>query len=66
MEIAGTDATKPEYKSALFKELLAERDEILHHKWLESEKAGYDIGFDRALMDWIVRYRSAWREQRQR
>ena len=25
----------------LYKELLAERDEILGHKWLESEKAGY-------------------------
>jgi hypothetical protein len=44
---------------------LAERAEILRHKWIESEKAGFDIGFDRALMDWIVRYRSAWYKQRQ-
>jgi hypothetical protein len=51
--------------SSLYKEFLAERAEILRHKWIESEKAGYDIGFDRALMDWIVRYRSAWSEQRQ-
>ena len=51
--------------SVLYKEFLAEREEILCHKWLESEKAGYDIGFERALLDWIVRYRSAWREKRQ-
>ena len=51
--------------SALYKEFLAERAEILRHKWIESEKAGYDIGFERALMDWIVKYRSAWYQQRQ-
>ena len=51
--------------SSLYKEFLAERTEILRHKWIESEKAGYDIGFERALMDWIVKFRSAWYEQRQ-
>jgi hypothetical protein len=51
--------------SSLYKEFLAERAEILRHKWIESEKAGFDIGFDRALMDWIVKYRAAWYEQRQ-
>ena len=54
METPGTNATKPEYKSALFKELLAERHEILQYKWLESEKAGYDIGFDRGILDLII------------
>jgi len=52
--------------SVLYKEFLAEREEILRHKWIESEKAGYDIGFERALLDWIVKHRSAWRERRQR
>jgi len=28
--------------SALYKEFLAERTEILKHKWIESEKAGKD------------------------
>jgi hypothetical protein len=51
--------------SSLYKEFLAERAEILRHKWIESEKAGFDIGFDHALMDWIVKYRSAWHERRQ-
>ncbi len=50
--------------SALYREFLAEREEILRHKWLESEKAGYDIGFERALLDWIVKHRSNWRKAR--
>ena len=50
--------------SILYKEFLAEREEILRHKWIESEKAGHDIGFEKALLDWIVRFRSSWREKR--
>lgn len=50
--------------SALYLDFLAEREEIMRHKWLESEKAGYDIGFERALTDWIVKHRSAWRRWR--
>ena len=51
--------------SSLYREFQAERDEILKHKWIESEKAGHDIGFERALTDWIVRHRSKWRKSRQ-
>jgi hypothetical protein len=51
-------------ESLLYKEFVAERDEILRHKWIESEKAGHDIGFEKALLDWVLRYRSAWRLQR--
>lgn len=50
--------------STIYQEFLAERNEILRHKWLESEKAGRDIGFERALLDWIRKHRSAWREAR--
>jgi len=50
--------------SALYREFLAEREEILRHKWLESEKAGYDIGFERALLDWIMKHRTNWRRAR--
>lgn len=59
----GADIVK---NSVLYKEFLAEREEILRHKWIESEKAGYDIGFERALLDWIVKHRAGWREQRNR
>ena len=51
--------------SSLYREFQAEREEILKHKWIESEKAGRDIGFEQALTDWIVKHRSKWRKARQ-
>ncbi len=51
--------------SSLYREFQAEREEILRHKWLESEKAGYDIGFEWALTDWIMKHRAKWRKSRQ-
>ncbi len=50
--------------SSLYQEFLAEREEILKHKWLESERLGYDIGFERALLDWIRKHRENWRAHR--
>ena len=52
--------------SVLYKEFLAERAEILKHKWIESEKAGKDIGFEKALLDWIMKHRSNWRDRRRK
>lgn len=49
-------------QSTLYQDFLAERNEILKHKWIESEKVGYDIGFERALTDWTVHHRSGWRK----
>ena len=51
-------------RSSLYKEFLAEREEILKHKWIESEKAGKDIGFERAVLDWIRTHRESWRKDR--
>ncbi len=50
--------------SALYKEFLREREEILKHKWLESEKAGHDIGFEKALLDWVFNHREKWRNKK--
>jgi len=50
--------------TTLYREFLAEREEILRHKWIESQKAGRDIGFDAALIDWVSKYRSEWRSAR--
>ena len=61
-ELSGADLLK---NSSLYREFLAEREEILKHKWIESEKAGQDIGFERALTDWIVKHRAKWRKERQ-
>ena len=51
-------------QSTLYQEFLAEREEILRHKWIESERLGYDIGFERALLDWIRKHREGWRAAR--
>ena len=51
-------------RSSLYQEFLAEREEILRHKWIESEKQGKDIGFERALLDWIRKHREDWRTAR--
>ena len=51
-------------RSTLYQEFLAEREEILRHKWIESEKKGQAIGFERALLDWIRKHRESWRGAR--
>jgi len=51
-------------RSSLYQEFLAEREEILRHKWVQSEKAGHDVGFERALLDWIRFHRDEWRTKR--
>ncbi len=61
-----TDSSSREFvkQSTLYQEFLAEREEILKHKWLESERLGYDVGFERALLDWIRKHREGWRAAR--
>mgnify|MGYP003648345750 CR=1 FL=1 len=51
-------------KSSLYKEFLAERDEILKLKWIESEKSGGDIGFQVALLIWVKKHRLNWKKHR--
>jgi len=68
MSTAGKDSSPANdllKNSSLYREFQAEREEILRHKWIESEKAGHDIGFEQALTDWIIRHRSSWRKNRQ-
>ena len=45
------------------KSLLSDRrvvEEIQRHLWIESEKAGFDIGFDKAKEDWLKNFSKAW------
>ena len=65
MPTAQADKSQFVKNSVLYKEFLAEREEILKHKWIESEKAGHDIGFERALTDWIIKHRGRWLRSRQ-
>ena len=36
------------------------QEEIKRHLWIESEKAGHDIGYERAAEDWLKRYSHEW------
>ena len=35
-------------------------EEILRHKWLESEKAGRDVGLNSAAFDWLEKHYREW------
>jgi hypothetical protein len=51
-------------KESAYSEFLAEREELFRHKWIMSERAKSDVGFEKALVDWAVNHRSPWRKQR--
>lgn len=45
------------------KELLKDKrvaDEINKHLWIESQKAGYSIGIERATDEWLRLYAPGW------
>lgn len=48
--------------SSLYRDFLAEREEILKHKWIRSEEARRDVGFETALVDWAVNHREKWKK----
>ena len=50
--------------SMLYREFLAERNAILENKWYMSENAKHDVGFEKALLDWILNHRARWRRER--
>ena len=52
--------------SLLFRERKAERDAINRYRRVQSECLGYDIGFDAALVGWMLRHRKSWREDRKK
>ena len=45
---------------SVYSKYLEIRTEILKHKWIESEKANQDIGFENALIDWVAKHRLDW------
>ncbi len=36
--------------------------EINKHRWIESEKVGYDVGEEWAATDWVSKYAKSFRE----
>lgn len=59
--MAGRTPIEP---SQYYECFLSEREEILKHKWIESAKAQEDIGFERALTEWIACHREGWRTEK--
>ncbi len=51
-------------ETSLYKEFLAQREEIMKHKWYESERAGKDVGFAYALIDWTMKFKNKWLQLR--
>lgn len=47
-------------ETSIYKEYLAFKEEVLKHKWYESERAGRDVGFARALINWTIYFKAAW------
>lgn len=43
--------------SLLYKKYLDERKQIEENKWYLSEKAGRDVGWEKALLDWMLKYK---------
>ncbi len=39
-------------------------EEINKYKWIESEKAGKDIGMERATREWMSQYFPQWKRHR--
>lgn len=50
--------------SLIYKEFLALKEEVFKHKWYESERKGYDVGFAYALIDWTIKYKTQWFNER--
>jgi hypothetical protein len=51
---------EPETDAAVWQFFLEEREEILKLKWIESQKAGRDIGYEQAIQIWLQLHRRSW------
>ena len=54
----------PYVKAKKLADIALERIEILKHKWLESEKAGRDIGMKTAQKSWSKNHAKKWKASR--
>lgn len=60
------DAIKLLERSSVYNDLVREKHEINKLKWLESERTGEDIGYDKALFMWARKHRMHWRAGRRK
>ena len=59
-------SNNPYRKAKKLADIALERIEVLKHKWLESEKAGYDIGMAKAQESWEKYHAKQWKASRQK
>jgi len=53
-------------ETSIYKEFLALKEEVNKHKWYESEKAGRDIGWAQAVIDWTIKFKTKWLQGRKK
>ncbi len=51
-------------KNPLAEIVRSQAEEIKKYKWIESEKAGRDIGWERATREWMQKYFPDWKRYR--
>jgi hypothetical protein len=47
---------------SLYQKFIFIREEIMKHKWIESERQNHDVGFESALIDWLKNHKNDWIE----
>ena len=52
--------------SSLYNRFLKEREEILKHKWVLSERFGRDVGYNHTILHWIRNHRKDWLESQEK
>jgi hypothetical protein len=51
---------EPLAETKLWLRFVDELEEIAKHKWNASVDAGYDIGADRAIREWLQKHHALW------
>jgi hypothetical protein len=63
--VMSTNGLAPIVKNSnLMLYIAAVEQEIQRHKWFESERAGKDVGYEYARIDWTIRHRKSWMSKR--
>ena len=63
-ETTPEEEAAPRAPSTAYREFIADREDLLRHKWLMSERAGHDVGLEAALLNWVDHHRVQMRKQR--
>jgi hypothetical protein len=44
----------PIENSLIYKKYKEEREHVERNKWYMSERKGHDVGYEKALLDWLI------------